>query len=100
RANLLLAHSYTNERSLSWALPEYEEAMARDPSVRGDPDMLPDLLEMARSNTLARRAADLIVQWYGAEALPAVEAELSGRLRRDEQRRLEALRERLLASEG
>lgn len=97
RANLLLAHSYTNERSLSWALPEYEEAMESDPSVRGYPHMLPDLLEMARSNNLARRASDLVAEWYGAEALPAIDAALEARLRPDEVRRLEALRRRIAA---
>lgn len=97
RAHLLLGHSYTNERALSWALPEYEAAMERDPSALAYPEMLKDLLEMARSRALARRAADRIVQWYGADALGMVNAQLEGRLRRDEQRRLEALRERLTA---
>ncbi|HEY8432089.1 MAG TPA: serine/threonine-protein kinase, partial [Sandaracinaceae bacterium] len=42
RGHLIVGHGYTNERSLSWALPEYEQAMARDPSVRGDPQLLPN----------------------------------------------------------
>ncbi len=97
RANLVIAHGYTNERSLSWALPEYEAAMASDASVRGAPFMLGDLLEMARSNTLARVAADRIVEWYGSEALGAIDAQLETRLRREEEDRLEALRARILA---
>ncbi len=98
RARLLLGHSYTNERALSYALPEYEAAMARDRTARGDPEMLPDLLEMAVSNTLERRASDRIVEWYGADAVPAIDAALRGRVRPEEERRLQALRARAAAA--
>ncbi|MCZ7599143.1 MAG: serine/threonine protein kinase [Gammaproteobacteria bacterium] len=98
RARLLLGHSYTNERALSYALPEYEAAMARDRTARGDPEMLPDLLEMAVSNALARRASDRIVEWYGADAVAGIDAALRGRLRPEEERRLQALRARAAAA--
>ena len=91
-------HHYVEVRSLSWAYPQYEEALEIDPAVRADPEMLPDLLEMARSGSLHRESVDLIARVYGPDALPAVERQLAERMRREEQRRLERLAERLGAA--
>jgi hypothetical protein len=55
------------------ALERYRQAVTIDPSARGDRRMLPDLIRMAQSPAVANRAADLIVQVYGPEAVDAVE---------------------------
>jgi serine/threonine-protein kinase len=98
RPHLLLAHIYTDKRWLGHALPEYRRAWEMDPTVRGDPAMLPDLLEIARSERYEREAGDFVVEVWGAEALPAIETALEARLRREEVERLERLRERLRQS--
>ncbi|MBX3270099.1 MAG: serine/threonine protein kinase [Sandaracinaceae bacterium] len=95
RSRLLLGRHYTSQRSLSWAFPQYEEAIHLDATVTRWPPMLPDLLEMARSGAYEGPAADLIVEGWGADAIDAVERELAGRLRREETDRLEALLARL-----
>jgi hypothetical protein len=95
RAQLLLGRHFTSIRSLSWAIPEYEEAYRRDPTARRWAPMLEDLLEMAVSGSLHERATRLIVEAYGEEAVPAVEAQLAVRRRREESRRLEAVLARL-----
>ena len=82
-------------RSLSWAFPEYERALEIDPTVTGDPEMLPDLLEMVRSGTLHRQAVEFVARVYGVDALPEVQRQLEERMRREERRRLERLVERL-----
>ena len=50
---------------------------------------------MACTGSLGREASDRIVEWYGTDALDEVEAAFARYTRRDEQRRLEALRDRL-----
>jgi len=95
RSRLLLGRHFTEARSLSWALPQYQEALEIDPTTRAWPPMLEDLLEMVRSRTLSDPASDLIADTFGEEALPALRTELQTRRRRDEVRRLEALLERL-----
>jgi len=97
RPRLILAHDFVNARSLSWALPEYDAAIAIDPTVRGDPEMLPDLIEIARTESLHEEGARRIATIYGRDALPAVEAQLEQRMRPAEQRQLEALAARLRA---
>jgi serine/threonine protein kinase len=96
RGYLILARNYTEQRDLTHGFEEYENAMERDRTVRGFPPMLPDLLEMARSGTLHRRATAAIVNWYGADARTAVEGELAREdLRREERARYDALLVRL-----
>lgn len=99
RGPLLLAHGHMNRRSLSLALPLYQEVLAGDPTVRGDPRILPALLELVRANSTAFNvpSATLIVDVYGVDALPSIDAQLAERLRPDEQERLSALRTRIRA---
>ena len=92
RPHLLLGRSFTEERSLSYALPEYRDAYSLDPSVTAYAPMLVDLLEMVRSNALNRPASELVVEAYGAAAVPEIERQLAERMRRDEQQRLERVR--------
>ncbi len=91
RPLLLHAHGYALRRWLSHALPLYIEAFELDPSCRGDPAMLDNLVEMAATETLEREAASVILQIYGSEAEDAVEAAIESSSRAVERQRLEAL---------
>jgi serine/threonine-protein kinase len=73
RPTLVLAHHFMDIVYFSDALERYRQAVTIDPSARGDRRMLPDLIRMAQSPAVATRAADLIVQVYGPEAVDAVE---------------------------
>lgn len=95
RAPLLIAHAYTDRRSLTAAYAAYMAAYRLDPNVRHDHTMLLNLLEMVRSRSLSRRATQFILQAYGKGALPSVEAELAGPVRYRERPRLERLRDAL-----
>ena len=97
RPHLLLAHSFTEERSLSYALPEYRDAWELDHAVTSYAFMLEDLLEIVRSNALSRPASALVAEAYGAAAAPEIERQLDARMRRDEQRRLETLQAEIAA---
>lgn len=104
RGRLLLAHAYMNARSLSYALPLYQDLL-RDQSLRGDERILEDLIELARANEARFNApaADLIVTVYGSEALEALDDARDGITRRDrlgqeERARLEAIRNRIVTS--
>lgn len=100
RSHLLLGDIYTDKRWLALALPEYEQAYEMDETVRGYPDMLPDLLEMVRSDRYEQPAADLVVRAYGAEAIESIQAALQVRMRRVEAEHLERLRDRILSLEA
>lgn len=95
RPHLVLGHLYTRARWLSRALPEYQTALELDESVRGYPQLLPDLLEMVRSNSLETEAGDVVRDAFGAEARAAVQAALNERMRAEEREHLEALLARL-----
>ncbi|MCB9596255.1 MAG: serine/threonine protein kinase [Sandaracinaceae bacterium] len=95
RGHLLLGRHFTESRSLSYALPEYERALELDPEGRRWAPVLPDLLEHARSERYHAAAVDLIASRYGAEALPAARAERERLRRPAEQRRIDALIERI-----
>lgn len=73
RATLLLGSAYAARGWLTNALTQYQRAYRRDPSVRGDPRMMRDLLRMAGSETLHEQATAAILEIYGAEAQQAVE---------------------------
>lgn len=73
RPVLLQAHGFVSQRYLSGALPLYEEAFRRDPSCRGDPRMLRNLVMMAGTRTLEREAGAALIRIYGDEAEDALE---------------------------
>jgi len=77
RPYLLLARIYLGRRWRSDALDRYERAYDRDPSVRGDPQMLADLVGLVSHEKVGRRAARQVEKIYGAEALPVVDAALA-----------------------
>jgi eukaryotic-like serine/threonine-protein kinase len=70
---LLIAHAYAQLDWLSDSVERYQRAYRADPSCRGDPQMLEDLLKAAAHRVAGRKAARAIRDIYGAEALPALE---------------------------
>ncbi|MBW2460266.1 MAG: serine/threonine protein kinase [Deltaproteobacteria bacterium] len=100
RASLVLAHHFVDISYYGDAVQRYERAVAIDRSARGDRRMLPDLLRMAQSPTVAVLAADVIVQAFGAEAISAVEAAMEEQTDPEKVGMLTRLRSRLPASSG
>jgi hypothetical protein len=70
---LLIAHAYAQQNWLSDSVERYQRAYRADPTCRGDPQMLEDLLKAAVHRVAGRKAARAIRDIYGAEALPALE---------------------------
>jgi serine/threonine-protein kinase len=76
---LLLGRAYSQLDWLSDATDRYLHAYHTDPSCRGDPQMLPDLLKAAEHRVAGRGAARAIHDIYGAEAVPALEKAIKRR---------------------
>lgn len=98
RPRLLLGHLFFARGWLTEAIRRYEMAAELDAAARGDARMLANLLDAASRESVGERAADVIAEVYGAEALPAIQAkieQLEGRAL--PQLRLVQLRERLTA---
>jgi hypothetical protein len=70
---LLIAHAYAQLNWVSDSVERYQRAYRADPTSRGDPQMLEDLLKAATHRTAGRNAVKAIRDMYGAEALPALE---------------------------
>ena len=70
---LLIGHAYAQLGWLSDSVERYQRAYRADPTCRGDPQMLEDLLKAATHRVAGRAAARAIRDIYGAEALPALE---------------------------
>jgi hypothetical protein len=93
---LLIAHAYAQLNWLSDAVERYQRAYRADPSARGDPQMLDDLLKAAAHRVAGRNAARVIRDVYGAEALPALEKAIArGTGDADGNERLDHLRDSL-----
>lgn len=100
RPSLVLAHNFVEITYFSDALARYEQAMAIDPSARGDRRMLPDLIRMAQSPAVSERSSNLIVRVYGPEAIRAVERAIREQSDPVRVGMLSNLRSRLPASRG
>jgi len=61
------------EHVMSDSVERYQRAYRADPTCRGDPQMLEDLLKAVTHRAAGRTAARAIRDIYGAEALPALE---------------------------
>ena len=83
RGHLLLAGLFMNRNWESDAVRQYEFAVLRDPTSRGDPRMLPDLLECAGHWRTAKSAGALVQKFFGKEAEPALKAAIA-RAKEDE----------------
>jgi len=93
---LLIAHAHAQLGWLSDSVERYQRAYRADPTCRGDPQMLEDLLKAAVHRVAGRNAARAIRDIYGAEALPALEKAIArGDGDRDENDRLDHLRDSL-----
>jgi hypothetical protein len=93
---LLIAHAYAQLDWLSDSVERYQRAYRADPTCRGDPQMLEDLLKAAVHRVAGRNAARAIRDIYGTEALPALEKAIaSGAGDRDGNDRLDHLRDSL-----
>ena len=93
---LLIAHAYAQLGWLSDSVERYQRAYRADPTCRGDPQMLEDLLKAAAHRVAGRNAARAIRDIYGAEALPALEKAMKRRAAdQDASARLARLRDSL-----
>ena len=93
---LLIAHSYAQLGWVSNSVERYQRAYRADPTCRGDPQMLEDLLNAVTHRVAGRDAARAIRDMYGAEALPALEKAIArGAGEGDGNDRLDHLRDSL-----
>jgi hypothetical protein len=93
---LLVARVHAQLGWLSDSVERYQRAYRADPTCRGDPQMLEDLLKAVSHRTAGRNAARAIRDIYGAEALPALEKAIArGDGARDGEDRLDHLRDSL-----
>jgi len=93
---LLIAHAHAQLGWMSDSVERYQRAYRADPTCRGDPQMLEDLLKAVTHRAAGRNAARAIRDIYGAEALPAIEKAIArGAGEKDEEDRLDHLRDSL-----
>jgi len=93
---LLVGHAYTQIGWVSDSVERYQRAYRADPSCRGDPQMLEDLLKAVTHRVAGRAAERAIRDIYGAEAIPALEKAIArGDGDRDGNDRLDHLRDSL-----
>ena len=76
RGHLLLARMYLNRGWGEDALKQFELVCQVDPSARGAPLMLGDLLGLVANPKTSRDAIRLVQRAYGREALPTLDAQL------------------------
>src|SRR4029079_16111668 len=95
RPGLLIAHAYAQLDWRSDSVERYQRAYRADPSCRGGPQMLDDLLKAAAHRVAGRNAAVRVPDIYGAEALPALDKAIARAGDRDENDRLDHLRDSL-----
>lgn len=91
RGNLLLARLYANRDAWNDAVAQYKIAFERDPSSRGDPRMLKDLVNAVAEKESSWRASELIPIIYGPEALAEIKRATSRTHDNEERLRLEQL---------
>ena len=72
RGHLLLGMLYFNRQWNKDVIAQYEFAFLRDPSARGEPHMLSNLVRLAGDSSTGEEAAALIRQVYGQEAKTTV----------------------------
>jgi serine/threonine-protein kinase len=93
---LLIGHAYAQIGWLSDSVERYQRAYRADPTSRGDPHMLEDLLKAVSHRVAGRAAERAIRDIYGAEAIPALEKAIArGDGEKDGNDRLDHLRDSL-----
>jgi hypothetical protein len=77
RPHLLLAQTFVDRHWTKDAVTQYVSAYAKDPSSRGAPRMLPDLITMALDPNRVRDAAPALREIYADEALQVLDSRLA-----------------------
>ena len=72
-----MARAYAERGWRDRAVARYRRAFEADPSARGAPPMRDDLLLWAQEPSTQDRAAHALLAIYGAELLPALDAQLA-----------------------
>lgn len=92
RPQIVLAYHYANFGARSDSITRYQKAYAANPAARGDPRMLPDLVDFAAHDDprIAWSARRAVIEIYGRDARPYVENEIARR-RADQGARLRRL---------
>jgi len=91
RGPLLLARLYTNRDEWNDAIAQYRLAYELDPSSRGDPRMLKDLVSAVARKESSWRASALVPAVYGAAALEDIQRAIKRTHDNEERLRLEQL---------
>jgi serine/threonine protein kinase len=98
RPSILLGRAELAQGHRPDAVEAYENALAGDERlVRGDPQSVHDLVELAAHRSTSARACALLERHWGSRAVPAIDAELAEIDDDDDIERLQDLRERLVA---
>jgi serine/threonine-protein kinase len=98
RPHLILARHFVARGHDLSAVQRYSLAYRVDPAARHDPQMLADLVGLARRPVVTDDAAELLARAYGAEATPSLERALAeDALEPAARQRLRAVLERLAA---
>lgn len=96
RGFLLLGHGYHARGWRPDALDRYQRAYDLAPSARADHEMRDNIIRLAGHGNVGRRARAMVMDIYGPEARPVVQALLDGpSLRRAERAGIERLRDEL-----
>jgi hypothetical protein len=99
RGHLLLGSLYYHRLWRADCLYEWTQALRRDPSVRGTPELLGALIKLVVQGKDASAAADLLVTYYGREALDEIEDALPPLHNSEGAARLQAVHTRILAND-
>ncbi|NLY95545.1 MAG: protein kinase [Myxococcales bacterium] len=91
RPHLLLAQTFFDRQWTRDAVTQYVQAYEKDPSSRGAPRMLPDLITLAMDPNRVKDAAAALRQIYGEEALQVLDSRLALERDPEVQKRLHAV---------
>jgi serine/threonine protein kinase len=96
RGNLVIGQLYCNRFWRTDCVEEFGNALERDPTARGAPEVLPALLDMVAQGKVPALAQRLIIKVYGSEALDPID-QAFGEIRNPEYAaRLHSLRLKLM----
>lgn len=98
RPQLLMGHADVARRALTDGLEHYRWAMEASRSARLDPLMLENLVKLSGNRTVGERARAMVIEIYGADALPTLRRVRVDLTDTEEIERLDALEETLLGS--
>jgi eukaryotic-like serine/threonine-protein kinase len=91
RPHLLLAQTFFDRGWTKDAVAQYASAYEKDPSSRGAPRMLPDLITLSLDENRTRDAAAALREIYGDEALQVLDSRLALERGPEVQKRLRAV---------